>query len=98
MWNLEQVVQEIAQGNIFKKLSQERQKAVVAIPQAELAKSVAALINRPPAAKIPHGGVLSNLVYAAQYCELFRILDLPRQLGIYEPKHKFLVRTKYWHI
>ena len=85
MWNLEQVVQEIDRGSIFKKLSRERQAAVTAIPQEEMAGSIAALINRPPAAKIPHGGVLSNLVYAAQYYELFGILDLPRKLGVYEP-------------
>ena len=85
MWNLERVIQEIVQGSIFKKLSQERQTAVMAIPQAELTESISALINRPPVSKIPHGGVLSNLVYAAQYYELFGILELPRQLGVYEP-------------
>jgi len=85
MWNREQIVQEIAQGSIFKKLSQERQAAAMAIPQAEMAGSIVALLNRPPAAKIPHGGILSNLVYAAQYYELFGVLDLPRQLGVYEP-------------
>lgn len=85
MWNLEQVTQEITKGAIFEKLTQKHQEELAAIPQAELMKSIADLILRPPPAKIRHGGVLSNLVYAAQYYEVFGILDLPRQLKVYEP-------------
>ena len=85
MWNREGVIKNIAQGSIFEKVTQQRQAELMAIPKTELAESVASLLLRPPPPKIPHGGVLSNLVYAAQYYEVFEILDLPEQLKVYEP-------------
>ncbi len=85
MWNLEGVISTITQVPIFEKLTQQRQAELMAIPQAELAESIAALLTRPPAPRIPHGRVLSNLVYAAQYYEVFEAFSLPEQLRVYEP-------------
>jgi len=85
MWNTEQVIREITQGSIFEGLTQQRQAELMAIPQAELAESITALLHRPPAAKIPHSQALSNLVYAAQYYEVFKVLRLPKQSKLYEP-------------
>ena len=85
MWNLEKVIEEITQGAISETLTQQHRAEVMAIPEVELAESVAAIIQRPPPPGIAHGRVLSNLVYAAQYYELFGVLDLPRQLSVYEP-------------
>ena len=85
MWNLERVIQGITQGSIFERLTQQCQGELMAIPQAELAESVAALLLRPPPPRIPHSRTLSNLVYAAQYHEVFEVLGLPEQLRLYEP-------------
>lgn len=85
MWNLEEVVQEITHGAIFKTITQQHQKELMSIPEDELKESVAALLHRPPQPRIPHGKILSNLVYAAQYYEVFGILGLPEKLRVFEP-------------
>lgn len=85
MWDLEGVIREITEGRIFERLTQQRQAELMAIPQDELPESVAALLLRPPPPGIPHGRILSNLVYAAQYYEVFGTLDLSEKLRVYEP-------------
>ena len=85
MWNPEQITRDITEGPIFERLQKRIQKAVTAIPQVELLKAVAALLCRPQPLNIPHIRTLANAVYAAEYHELFDVLNLPRQLVVYEP-------------
>ena len=85
MWNPEQITKDIAEGAIFDRLQEQVRNSVTAIPQDELIAGVSALLHRPQPRNMPHAKTLSNLVYAAQYREVFEALDLPRQVGVYEP-------------
>jgi len=85
MWKPEQVIRDITHGPIYEKLQRQTQAEVKAIPQNELVEAVTSWLCRPQPRGIPHARVLPNLVYAAQYHEVFDVLKLPRQLSIYEP-------------
>ena len=85
MWKPEQVARDIAHGPIYEKLQRQTQAEVKAIPQDELVEAVTSWLCRPQPRGIPHGRILPNLVYAAQYQEVFDVLKLPGQLSIYEP-------------
>jgi hypothetical protein len=85
MWNTDQVVQNITNGAIFKKLQKHLQEEINAIPQDEFLQSVKALLSRPQSRNIPHARTLSNVIHAAEYYEVFKTLELPYQLSVYEP-------------
>jgi hypothetical protein len=85
VWKPEQIAQHITAGAIFRRLQKQTQEAVAAIPQEELSEGVAALLRRPQPRSMPHARTLANLVYAAQYYEVFEALELPNQLSVYEP-------------
>jgi hypothetical protein len=85
MWEVDQVIQDITEGTIFEKLQKQAQEAVIKISHDELKQAVTALLCRPQPNPILHARILSNLVYADQYYEVFKTLELPHQLTVYEP-------------
>jgi hypothetical protein len=85
VWKPEQVAQDITNGFIFEKLRKQTREAIAAIPQSELLEGVIALLHRPQARNIPHIRTLSIPVLAAEYRDVFEVLDLPRRLSVYEP-------------
>lgn len=85
MWETNQVIDDITEGPIFEKLQKQIQEAVSNIPHNELKQAVTDLLCRPQPNPILHARILSNLVYADQYYQIFNALRLPRQLSVYEP-------------
>ena len=85
LWHRKRVVQEVREGPVFECLSDDRRGELAAIPVRELANAVTAALTRPQPRDMPHAGVVANVVYAAQYYELFEALKLPREVVVIEP-------------
>jgi len=85
MWEKERVLWEASEGPIFQHLSERIQAELATVPKEKLANAVAALLCRPQPKHMPYSGLVATPVYAAQYYEIFRALDLPHDLVVYEP-------------
>jgi hypothetical protein len=77
------MAEEIGTGVIFRNLSEKAKAELAAIPKADLLGKVVSALTDPKPLDI-FMPVL-NAVLAAQYYEVFQVLDLPRELSVYEP-------------
>jgi hypothetical protein len=85
LWNLESIRQQIISGPVSASLGQHRRAALAALSGAELDACLTAGLSRPQLPRPPAGKLVRRASYAAQYATLFRYLELPEKLAVYEP-------------
>ena len=85
MWEKERVLGEVSEGPIFQHLSERIQAELATVSKDDLADAVAAALCRPQPNVMSYAGLVASPVYAAQYYEIFKTFDLPRDLVVYEP-------------
>ncbi|NCO33667.1 MAG: hypothetical protein AUJ92_08065 [Armatimonadetes bacterium CG2_30_59_28] len=83
LWEPRRVAEAIGSGIIYQNLGEQQRKELDEIPKAEfLDKVIGALMDPKP---LDICMPVLNAVLAAQYCEVFRAMNLPTKLSVYEP-------------